>query len=72
MTTDLIIMRVNVRTTTTTTTTTKYCLFLDLSAASCKLGFSANTILNIFAIFSSFLSGKLNFLPFAANFPPLH
>ena len=30
-------------------------LFLDLSAASCKFGFFANTILNLFAIISSFL-----------------
>ena len=33
-----------------------YLLLLDLSAASCKFGFSANTILNFFAIFYSFLS----------------
>ena len=50
----------------------KYRLFLDLSAASCKFGFSVNMILNFFAIFSSFLSSKLNFLPFAANLPPEH
>ena len=30
----------------------KHRLFLDFSAASCKFGFSANTILNFFAIFS--------------------
>ena len=47
-------------------------LFLDFSAASCKFVFSADTILNFFAIFSSFLCSKLNFLPFAANFPPVH
>ena len=42
-------------------------LFFDFSAASCKFSFSAKTILNLFAVFSSFLSSKLNFLPFAAN-----
>ena len=47
-------------------------LSLDFSVASCKFGFSAHTILNLFAIFSSFLYRKLNFLPVAANLPPVH
>ena len=46
-------------------------LFLGFSAAYCKFGFSANAILNLSAIFSSFLSSKLN-LPFPSNFPPVY
>ena len=33
-------------------------LSLDLSAASCKFGFSANTVLNLFASISSCLFSK--------------
>ena len=37
-----------------------------------QIWFSANTIWNFFAIVSSFLCSNLNFLPVAANLPPVH
>ena len=46
--------------------------FLTFQLLPANLVFLPNTILNLFAIFSSFLCSKLNFLPFPANLPPVH
>ena len=45
--------------------------FLTFQLLPANFGFSADTILNFFAIFSSFLCSKLNSLPFAAKLPPV-
>ena len=47
-------------------------LLLDFLLLHANLLFLPNTILNLFATFSSFLCSKLNFLPFPANLPPMH
>ena len=47
------------------------CFFTFQLLPANKFGFSANTIMNFCAIFSSFLCSKLNVLPFAANLPPV-
>ena len=46
--------------------------FLTFQLLPANLVFLPNTILNLFAIFSSFLCSKLNFPPFPANLPPVH